>query len=290
MLARKILLIICTVFCPVFTTASFHNCFCAVLYCISTSEPILSQNPAGDRACLNMQGEMHRNDGRQHSSRHTHTHAHWLTCFELANTTVYFMWIWVCLWLFMHENTYLFFFFFHSDQTVSHQQASFTNSVFLHPVDWSCSPSLSSLQHYSHSGNFSQDTIGFKQPNFSLTHTHTRSFTYTYTLQRPIRETYRNWFLTLTRTLALSLIVSHVASRSNFTGLQRNLFSTGRQVHNAHISASAHPEKNESEWLFHTAEPVLHSLCCLIRAAKDQKESSPVSLQTECINESETAV
>lgn len=80
-------------------------------------------------------------------------------------------------------------------------------------------------------------------------HTHTGANTcaYTYTIRRPTRETWCNWFLTLTRTPAPSLIVSHVSSKSNFTGLRRNLFSSSRQVHNAHISTSAQLEKNVTE-------------------------------------------
>lgn len=66
--------------------------------------------------------------------------------------------------------------------------------------------------------------------------------TYTYRSLQPC-----NCFLALTRTLAPFPIVHHVSSKSNFTGLRRNLFSSRRQVHNAHISTSVHLEKNVTE-------------------------------------------
>ncbi len=85
--AHKILLYICTVICPALRLLLFTTVvlFCVVLYHCTHSVT----NPAGDRACLNTQGKTRRNDGRQHSSRQTYTHAYvWLTSFELKYPTV----------------------------------------------------------------------------------------------------------------------------------------------------------------------------------------------------------
>ena len=61
---------ICTALEPLLFKAT--RLFCIALYHCTHSVT----DPAGDRACLNTLRTTHRNDGRQHSSRQTHSHTH----------------------------------------------------------------------------------------------------------------------------------------------------------------------------------------------------------------------
>lgn len=82
---------ICVAYCPALELLLFKatRLFCIALYHCTHSVT----DPAGDRACLNTLRTTHRNDGRQHSSRQTHSHTH-IGLFNILWTQIPPQWSW----------------------------------------------------------------------------------------------------------------------------------------------------------------------------------------------------